>query len=119
MAAPARDTRRDHVTATRANNRAAMPKLRCAARAATSGAPAVASDLPKTNTSAPGRANAIAQRALAIALPARAARAARAGSAIASRSEEHTSELQSHSDLVCRLLLEKKKKPYIPYIHTS
>src|SRR5438034_10611472 len=27
-----------------------------------------------------------------------------------SRSEEHTSELQSHSDLVCRLLLEKKKR---------
>src|SRR5438034_5194000 len=27
-----------------------------------------------------------------------------------SRSEEHTSELQSHSDLVCRLLLEKKNK---------
>src|SRR5947207_8678556 len=26
------------------------------------------------------------------------------------RSEEHTSELQSHSDLVCRLLLEKKNK---------
>src|SRR5438034_6388582 len=30
--------------------------------------------------------------------------------AIFARSEEHTSELQSHSDLVCRLLLEKKKK---------
>src|SRR5260221_8030598 len=30
-----------------------------------------------------------------------------------SRSEEHTSELQSHSDLVCRLLLEKKKKKKI------
>src|SRR5438034_3933547 len=30
-----------------------------------------------------------------------------------SRSEEHTSELQSHSDLVCRLLLEKKKKKNI------
>ena len=30
-----------------------------------------------------------------------------------SRSEEHTSELQSHSDLVCRLLLEKKKKEKI------
>src|SRR5438132_7140379 len=30
--------------------------------------------------------------------------------AATSRSEEHTSELQSHSDLVCRLLLEKKKK---------
>src|SRR5690349_25043434 len=30
--------------------------------------------------------------------------------AIRSRSEEHTSELQSRRDLVCRLLLEKKKK---------
>src|SRR5438132_4263488 len=29
---------------------------------------------------------------------------------LATRSEEHTSELQSHSDLVCRLLLEKKKQ---------
>src|SRR5438034_2920033 len=29
---------------------------------------------------------------------------------VGNRSEEHTSELQSHSDLVCRLLLEKKKK---------
>src|SRR5260221_1934650 len=28
---------------------------------------------------------------------------------VAARSEEHTSELQSHSDLVCRLLLEQKK----------
>src|SRR5438034_8775461 len=33
-----------------------------------------------------------------------------ATSAPRERSEEHTSELQSHSDLVCRLLLEKKKK---------
>ena len=33
-----------------------------------------------------------------------------AGVAEDGRSEEHTSELQSHSDLVCRLLLEKKKK---------
>src|SRR2546428_4654455 len=31
---------------------------------------------------------------------------------IALRSEEHTSELQSRSDLVCRLLLEKKKKQH-------
>src|SRR5437667_7858687 len=30
--------------------------------------------------------------------------------ALLQRSEEHTSELQSHHDLVCRLLLEKKKK---------
>src|SRR5206468_12589461 len=29
---------------------------------------------------------------------------------VGTRSEEHTSELQSRSDLVCRLLLEKKKK---------
>src|SRR2546427_4776729 len=44
--------------------------------------------------------------------PARArpcARLPRAGR----RSEEHTSELQSQSNLVCRLLLEKKKKKYI------
>src|SRR2546428_2132413 len=34
---------------------------------------------------------------------------AAAASARAGRSEEHTSELQSRSDLVCRLLLEKKK----------
>src|SRR2546430_9485112 len=32
-----------------------------------------------------------------------------AGSGAGSRSEEHTSELQSQSNLVCRLLLEKKK----------
>src|SRR5438132_3040152 len=31
------------------------------------------------------------------------------------RSEEHTSELQSHSDVVCRLLLEKKNK--MPCVH--
>src|SRR3989440_2287173 len=36
--------------------------------------------------------------------------ASRAYSAGGKRSEEHTSELQSRSDLVCRLLLEKKKK---------
>src|SRR5882762_8985340 len=30
-----------------------------------------------------------------------------------SRSEEHTSELQSHLNLVCRLLLEKKKKKHL------
>src|SRR5690349_6066077 len=30
------------------------------------------------------------------------------------RSEEHTSELQSRRDLVCRLLLEKKKGPVVP-----
>src|SRR2546428_9410480 len=34
----------------------------------------------------------------------------RTGGRLLLRSEEHTSELQSRSDLVCRLLLEKKKK---------
>src|SRR5260221_6841920 len=39
---------------------------------------------------------------------------------LAARSEEHTSELQSHSDLVCRLLLEKKKTALddVPYVET-
>src|SRR5260370_1506599 len=34
------------------------------------------------------------------------------GSLPPTRSEEHTSELQSHLNLVCRLLLEKKKNPH-------
>src|SRR5688572_33121656 len=34
------------------------------------------------------------------------------------RSEEHTSELQSQSNLVCRLLLEKKKKTFEPPVLT-
>src|SRR2546430_2950398 len=33
------------------------------------------------------------------------------------RSEEHTSELQSQSNLVCRLLLEKKKQSISTYLH--
>src|SRR2546427_2348080 len=39
-----------------------------------------------------------------------AGRACRSASSITRRSEEHTSELQSQSNLVCRLLLEKKNK---------
>src|SRR5690242_21314856 len=39
-----------------------------------------------------------------------AARARADDDGVALRSEEHTSELQSHVNLVCRLLLEKKKK---------
>src|SRR6266480_4960963 len=35
------------------------------------------------------------------------------------RSEEHTSELQSHVNLVCRLLLEKKKPPRSPVHHRA
>src|SRR2546421_2170125 len=40
--------------------------------------------------------------------------AARSGD-LPERSEEHTSELQSRSDLVCRLLLEKKKKKRVQH----
>src|SRR6266480_6459054 len=35
------------------------------------------------------------------------------------RSEEHTSELQSHVNLVCRLLLEKKKNNYIQNVFVT
>src|SRR2546430_5030563 len=52
----------------------------------------------------------------------RASRSATSSSAASSsghgsswRSEEHTSELQSQSNLVCRLLLEKKKHKYEPH----
>src|SRR3712207_8108433 len=44
------------------------------------------------------------------------------GAGVPSRSEEHTSELQSRQYLVCRLLLEKKKKNSVPtssMSHTS
>src|SRR5690349_23034512 len=45
--------------------------------------------------------------------PAHAGRGGRRARRAAARSEEHTSELQSRRDLVCRLLLEKKKKKEI------
>src|SRR3712207_7041345 len=38
---------------------------------------------------------------------------------IQTRSEEHTSELQSRQYLVCRLLLEKKKKTRLTYRHDN
>src|SRR5688572_31113231 len=52
----------------------------------------------------PRSADSLSESATALASPA-ADHSARSG-----RSEEHTSELQSQSNLVCRLLLEKKKK---------
>src|SRR2546422_11713271 len=55
-------------------------------------------------------------RVLALKLPrARLAVIERAGH---ERSEEHTSELQSRLHLVCRLLLEKKKKEERNYVHS-
>src|SRR5438270_3988259 len=45
--------------------------------------------------------------------PPASGRRRRAGVCRAARSEEHTSELQSQSNLVCRLLLEKKNVAYV------
>src|SRR2546430_10615767 len=50
--------------------------------------------------------------------PGRAARRDADPAARAARSEEHTSELQSQSNLVCRLLLEKKKNKLTSRYHT-
>src|SRR5437667_2128979 len=55
------------------------------------------------------RQRAEAEKASAAALAQQQAAQAAADQAAKDRSEEHTSELQSHHDLVCRLLLEKKK----------
>src|SRR2546427_4895131 len=52
----------------------------------------------------------IAGRTLALLLARERLRVALVVAAPTGRSEEHTSELQSQSNLVCRLLLEKKKK---------
>src|SRR5256885_12471734 len=41
------------------------------------------------------------------------------GAGVHVRSEEHTSELQSPCNLVCRLLLEKKKKKILSTVHAS
>src|SRR2546427_4516920 len=54
--------------------------------------------------------NTMSGRCSSIAATARWASSPKSSSRYASRSEEHTSELQSQSNLVCRLLLEKKKK---------
>src|SRR3712207_8866429 len=51
-------------------------------------------------------------KALSIAVPKFVVRIATPSKVSRRRSEEHTSELQSRQYLVCRLLLEKKKKEY-------
>src|SRR5438309_4315403 len=57
-----------------------------------------------TNAFAPSSWSCVARASMSIPAPAK-----RASRASPSRSEEHTSELQSQFHLVCRLLLEKKK----------
>src|SRR5699024_12404858 len=59
----------------------------------------------RTDTVVPGRAGSAVHR-LGAAAP---RRLGTGGAAAPRRSEEHTSELQSRFDIVCRLLLEKKK----------
>src|SRR6266511_5332490 len=66
---------------------------------------------PATSNGCRGcRSSCSTRRAPAPAGPIRPTRAPRPSSVRPSRSEEHTSELQSRENLVCRLLLEKKKK---------
>src|SRR5260370_19966678 len=67
--------------------------------------------LPISLTHPRPRSLARSRRALGIAEPCRPRRGSHQGGAAGiGRSEEHTSELQSHLNLVCRLLLEKKKQ---------
>src|SRR5438874_7483622 len=65
---------------------------------------------PRRAARPPGRGRGEDHRADGARLAARAGRGDPGPRDHAPRSEEHTSELQSRRDLVCRLLLEKKKK---------
>src|SRR2546427_1352073 len=89
---------------------AALPIPRRTSHAATPAAAAMNSQAP--STAATRGASTSPAAALPKATPALASRTAPARARACgspSRSEEHTSELQSQSNLVCRLLLEKKK----------
>src|SRR2546430_3686604 len=59
----------------------------------------------------PDPASALPDRRRAAWADSRSPAAGHGSGRVTDRSEEHTSELQSQSNLVCRLLLEKKKKP--------
>src|SRR5438034_2500357 len=73
---------------------------------------------PVIATSAPERTN-VSATARPIPRLAPVTNTLRPANVAPSRSEEHTSELQSHSDLVCRLLLEKKKKQRKPRLKNA
>src|SRR5439155_2244675 len=68
-----------------------------------SGSSAITMFVPVSRYKRPNASTGVASK---VSLP------ARVSPAPSSRSEEHTSELQSRGHLVCRLLLEKKKKEY-------
>src|SRR5437588_2851078 len=97
-----------------ARNVAAWRTLRCSAAPSTISAPLS----PAASTTSPAATGPVrthdprtgaAHGSPCAAPPAATSEHATSTATIAWRSEEHTSELQSHSDLVCRLLLEKKK----------
>src|SRR2546430_6090211 len=81
----------------------------CPAAGGDAGASAVAGD-PRNGQRTVRAGGAGARRASIAPDLARRVEAGVAAGRVAPRSEEHTSELQSQSNLVCRLLLEKKKK---------
>src|SRR2546430_4519573 len=81
----------------------------------------VGDGLPQPGLQRPGREGPRDQRRVGVA-PDRASRGQDArrwsrGPSRPGRSEEHTSELQSQSNLVCRLLLEKKKTKHLSPLH--
>src|SRR3712207_8135208 len=87
------------------------PPLSRSVRSRRSAAPAAPSPAPPPFPPPARRARrtSFRPRVFACSLPVEC-HAARRGPVVSGRSEEHTSELQSRQYLVCRLLLEKKKK---------
>src|SRR5207253_7035573 len=79
------------------------------ARSATNGVEAPAALRSRIEAQRRVRAVRLPRRPVLVAAAASAAVAVAVGVVVVSRSEEHTSELQSRGHLVCRLLLEKKK----------
>src|SRR5438093_2180105 len=77
--------------------------------------PAIVALASAVTTSAPPHLSPVAASALVAQLDAAGIRRALVLSVAYMRSEEHTSELQSLTNLVCRLLLEKKKKKTSDY----
>src|SRR2546427_9325097 len=91
-----------------AERRASFPLLH-SVRASSDGAPR-ASQSRNASASCARRHSSKIDSAMARTPPSLPPAARHCSCSHASRSEEHTSELQSQSNLVCRLLLEKKKK---------
>src|SRR5437667_7912718 len=82
-------------------------------RSVVEGQPIVLGDLKITPVAIPGHTPGSTGYIFPVKDNGRTRVAALYGGTVLTRSEEHTSELQSHHDLVCRLLLEKKKKKKI------